>query len=390
MSGIVRLVASSDDFLLEEALGDAIRTVCAELGDVEPETLPDDVTPEDLAVELCSPSLFAPQRVLVVPDVRAWIDLPARRPPAPRAAAKATVDTSAVAQVLGEGLADGVALVLGAWCHSKPKGQLVKVVEETGELQWQPAPEPPKPWEDAVLSAEQEAVLRKILARAAGDVRFTPEASRLLLERLGFAPRLLVQEVRKLVAAGADGVVDEERVLALSFPRERSLDVVSDSVLARQSAPILDILAAADAGIQVRDHQGRTVSSKGVLQIVFSQVSALLLNLLYLRRLAAEHGLLDEMAPERTRGDAWYPRRFKNALGPQVMELVTADAPSPLVDSGRRAPTPFQLGKLFKGAGRYPDADLVEAVADLGGVETALRGDLAREALSVWLTSFLR
>jgi hypothetical protein len=385
----VHLIASSDDYLLEEAFGEAVRAVCAELGDVEPEILPDDVTPEDLSVELCSPSLFAPQRVLVVPEIQAWIDIPARHPPDPRPAEKAAVNATTVVQVLGEGIADGLALVMGACCHSKPKGALVDAVDAAGGFRWQPVPEPPKPWEDAVLSKEQEAMLRKLLAKAAGDVRFTPEAARLLLERLGFAPRLLVQEGRKLAVANVDGVVDEELVLALSFPKERSVDVVWDAVFERRAVPILDIMAAAEAGIQVRDRQGRTVTAKGAPQILFSQVASILQNLLYLRRLAAEHGLVGEMSTDKTRDDFWYPRRFKNGLGPKLVEHVKADAPSPMQRAGGKAPTLFALGRLFKGAGRYTDEDLVQALAGVGAVETALRGDMAAEALSVWITSIL-
>jgi hypothetical protein len=389
VSAPVYLVASSDDYLLEEALGETVRVVCAEFGDIDPETLPEALTPEDLSVELCSPSLFAPQRVLVVPEIRAWIDIPARRPPDPRPAEKAIVDAAPVLQVLGEGIADGIALVMGACCHSKPKGALVDAVDEAGVFRWQPVPEPPKPWEDAVLSKEQDTMLRELLSRAAGDVRFTPEAARLLLERLGFAPRLLIQEGRKLAAANVDGMVDEELVLALSFPKERSLDVVWDAVFERRASPILDIMAATDAGIQVRDRQGRPVTAKGAPSILFSQVASILQNLLYLRRLAAEHGLIGEMSTDKTRDDFWYPRRFKNGLGPKIVELVKADAPSPIQRAGGKAPTLFVLGRLFKGAGRYSDEDLVQALADVGGVETALRGDMATEALSVWITSTL-
>jgi hypothetical protein len=389
VSAPVYLVASSDDYLLEEALGETVRAVCAEFGDIDPETMPEALTPEDLSVELCSPSLFAPQRVLVVPEIRAWIDIPARRPPDPRPTEKAVVDAAPVVQVLGEGIADGIALVMGACCHSKPKGALVDAVDEAGGFRWQPVPEPPKPWEDAVLSKEQEAMLRKLLSRVAGDVRFTPEAARLLLDRLGFAPRLLIQEGRKLAAANVEGMVDEELVLALSFPKERSLDVVWDAVFERRAAPILDIMAATEAGIQVRDRHGRPVTAKGAPHVLFSQVASILQNLLYLRRLAAEHGLLGEMSTDKTRDDFWYPRRFKNGLGPKIVELVKADAPSPIQRAGAKAPTLFVLGRLFKGAGRYSDEDLVQALAGMGAVETALRGDMATEALSVWITSTL-
>jgi hypothetical protein len=389
VSPTVILVASSDDYLLEEAIGEAVRTACAELGNVEPEIMPDDVTPEDLSVELCSPSLFTPQRVLVVPEIRTWIDIPPKRSPDPRPAGKAVVDAAPVVRVLGDGIADGIALVMGACCHSKPKGALVDAVDEAGGFRWQPVPEPPKPWEDAVLSKEQETLLRELLLKAAGEVRFTPEAAHLLLERLGFAPRLLVQEGRKLAAANVDGVVDEELVLALSFPKERSLDLVWDAVFERRAVPILDILAAAEAGIQVRDRQGRTVTAKGAPQILFSQVASILQNLLYLRRLAAEHGLLGEMSTDMTRDGFWYPRRFKNGLGPKIVKLVKADAPSPIQRAGGKAPTLFMLGRLFKGAGNYSDEDLVQALAGAGAVETALRGDMTSEALSVWITSIL-
>jgi hypothetical protein len=380
----VHLVASSDDYLLEEALADKVRAVCADFGDVEPELMADEVTPENLSIELCSPSLFTPQRVLVVSEMSSWLAASVRRKAEPD-----DVDVTPLVQVLGEGVADGIALVMGACCRSKPKGALVDAIDEAGEVRWRPAPEAPKPWEDAVLSEEQEAMLRQLLAKAAGDVRFTPEATRLLLDRLGFAPRLLVQEGRKLAAANVDGEVDEERVLALSFPKERSLDVVREAVLNRQVAPILDIMAAADAGIQVRDYQGRAVTARGAPYVLFGQVSSILQNLLYLRRLAAEHDLLEEMAPDRTRDNFWYPRSFKKGLGPKLLKLIEDDAPSPLQRAAGKGPTPFALGALFKGAGRYSDQDLVRAVADLGQVENALRGDMAREALSVWLASFL-
>ena len=384
VTAAVHLVVSSDDYLLEEALGETVRQVCAELGDVEPEVMADEITPQDLSVELCSPSLFAPQRVLVVPAIQSWLEGRARRKQE-----SDDVDLTPLVQVLGEGIADGIALVMGACCRSRPKGALVEAVDEAGGFRWQPAPAAPKPWEDAVVSAEQEAVLRTILAKAAGDVHFTPQATQVLLERLGFAPRLLMQEGRKLAAANVDGKVDEELVMALSFPRERSLDVVWDAVLARRAAPVLDIMAATDAGIPVRDRQGRAVTAQGAPHVLFGQVSSILQNLLYLRRLAAEHGLLDAMAPDTTGDDFWYPRKFKNGLGPELLKLIEADAPSPLQRPRGKGPTLFILGQLFKGAGRFSDDDLIRPLAELGRVETALRGDMPREALSVWLTSFL-
>ncbi len=390
MSAPVSLVVSSDDFLLEQFLAETTKSVCADFGGVDPEVQPNTIAPEDLAVELCSPSLFAQQRVLVVPDVRSWLDVPARRSPPAQKAVKATVDPTPVVHVLNEGLPEGVGLVMGAWCHGSPECPLVNAVREIGGMQWRPAPEPPKPWEDTIISREQEAMLRKLVTAHVGDVRFSPEALQLLLDRLGFAPRALVQECRKLVAANVDGVVDEDLVRALSFPRERSLDVVQDGVLARQLVPVLDIMAAAEAGIQIRNRRGKPVAPRGVPAVLFSQISELLQNLLYLRRLAADNGFLDEMAPDRTRENSWYPRRFKSGLGPKIIKILKADAPSPLWGAKGKGPSAFALGALFRGAGHYSDDELVGALADAGAVELALRGDMPGEMLSVWLTSFLR
>jgi hypothetical protein len=383
VTSAIHLVASSDDYLLEEAVDATVREVSGEFGNVEPEVLSDEITPENLSVELCSPSLFAPQRILVVPEVGSWLEASRRKSDSDQ------VDVQPLVRVLGDGMAEGIALVMGAVCRSKPKGALIDAVDKVGEFRWRPAPEAPKPWEDAVLSREQEAVLGKLLDKTAGEVRFTPQAKRLLLERLGFAPRLLHQEVMKLAAANVEGEVDEDLVLALSFPRERSLDVVWDALYERRAAPILDIMAATESGIRVVDRQGRAVTGEGAPYVLFGQISSILQNLLYLRQVAARNGLLEEMEPTRTRDTYWYPKIFKNSLGPKLIELIKEDAPSPLQRRGGRAPTLFSLGKQVKGAGRYPDDDLVEALAQLGPVENALRGDMAREALSVWLTSFL-
>lgn len=386
----VYLLASPDDYLLEGKVREALASVSAELGGVEPELVREETTPEELAVELCSPSLFAPQRVLFAPDIGSWLDISAGRGRGGRMkATEATVDPESVVRVLDEGLSENTALVMAAVCGEKPKGPLVKAVEKVGAFWWVSLPPQPKPWEDVALSDEQCEVLRGVLAREAGEVRFTPAAERLLFDRLGFAPRLLAQEGRKLAAASAAETVDEDLVRALSFPRERSLDVVLDALLERTAPPVLDIIAAAAGGLSVRDRHGRTMTREGVLMALLGQASLVFQRLLYLRLLTAGNGLIDEMAPERTRDRYWYPRRFKEGIGPKLLELIEADAPSPLLRPGSKLPSLFMLGGLFRGAGRYRTSELEGAVAELGAVETALRGDLAMEALSVWFAGIL-
>ena len=147
---LIRLIAASDDYLLEQRLSAEVSAVCRELGGVEPEILSDEASPESVAMELVSPSLFAAQRVLVVPDTRVWLG--AAAPPGVKTTKASPPDLKPLVHVLGEGLPDGMALVMGAWCGRKPTGELVDAVQKRGSFEWIPVPPPPKPWEDAVLS----------------------------------------------------------------------------------------------------------------------------------------------------------------------------------------------------------------------------------------------
>ncbi len=384
----VRLIASSDDYLLEERLTAGVAEICGELGGVEPEYQTDEATPETVATELVSPSLFAAQRVLVVRDAREWLGGAA--PPGIKAAKTTAPDPQPLIHVLDEGLPDGMGLVIGAWCGRKPGGDLFDAVEKAGSCEWIPLPPPPKPWEDSVLSQEQRKVLEAVLIRAADGVAFNQRATRLLLERLGFSPRLLVQEVRKLTAAAGDGEVDEELVRRLTFPRERSLEVVRDAVLKRELEPLFDLIAAAESGAPVNDWQGQRVESGRFGPVLFGQVTNLQLQLLYLRRVAEAAGLEQEMAPSRTGRRGWYSQCFKNDLAPELLARFKQDAPSPLVRPGGKAPTPFSLGALFSGAGRYSDAELTAAVAEATRVEVGIRQEaFPLEGLTVWLSGFI-
>lgn len=385
---LLRLIAAGDDYLLEQRLSEEVRGVCTELGGVEPEVLSDEVSPESLATELVSPSLFAAQRVLVVPDAREWLG--AAAPPGIKTTKTGPPDLMPLIHVLGEGLPDGMALVMGAWCGRKPTGELVDAVQTTGSFEWIPVPPPPKPWEDTVLSNEQWKVLEAVLLGAAGGAVFSRGATRLLLERLGFAPRLLVQEVGKLAGAAGDGEVDEELVRRLTFPRERSLEVVRDAVLNRELEPLLDLVAAADSGLPVNDWQGQRLDAGRFGPILFGQVTNLQLQLLYLRRVAAAAGLEKEMDPEQTGRRGWYSQRFKTDIGPDLLARFKSDAPSPMIKPGGKPPTPFSLGALFSGAGRYTDAELTAALAEASKVETGIRHEaFPLESLTVWLSGFI-
>jgi len=385
----IHLIAASDDYLLEERLGVVVAEIAADLGGVEPEIQSDGATPESVATELVSPSLFASERVLVVSDVRVWLGAPA--PAGLREGKVAAPDLQPLLEVFANGVPEEMALVMGAWCGRKPTGELVDAVNQAGVVEWIPLPPPPKPWENAILSREQWQVLEAVVHRAADGVTFSRKAMQMLLERLGFAPRLLVQEVRKLTgAAGETSEVDEDLVRRLTFPRERSLEVVRDAVLGRQLNPLLDLVAAASSGSPINDWRGQRIDTGGFEPVLFSQVTNLQHQMFYLRRVAVAAGLDREMAPDQTTRQGWYARRFKNDIAPELIARIKEDQPSPMIRPGGKPPTPFSLGAVFAGAGRYSDDELTASIAGAAAVESGIRQQAhGLETLTAWLAGFV-
>jgi hypothetical protein len=164
---------------------------------------------------------------------------------------------------------------------------------------------------------------------------------------------------------------------------------VRDAVFAKRPAPILDLLVASENGLQVRDWRGQPVPKENLAFMIANQVGNLFQQMLYLRRLAVRIGMEGELAPERVGRSKWYPYHFKNGFGPALVKAFEGDAPSPIVGNGKRPPSLFTLGLLFKGASRFADTELVEALAGFGAVQAKLRSTMQAEALSVWLTSAL-
>ena len=99
------------------------------------------------------------------------------------------------------------------------------------------------------------------------------------------------------------------------------------------------------------------------------------------------------MAPESTSRGGWYAKRFKNALAPELLKRIKDDAPSPLLRPGGKPPTPFTLGAVFAGAGRYTQAELSAAVSEVSGVEVGIRqktsDGLPYENVTVWLSRLI-
>ncbi len=366
-ANLLALVAASDDFLLGEAVDEAVRKACAELDDPTVETMPQNASPEYVAVEMNSPSLFATTRVLLAPDVRAWVKAPAPRDAPPVAADS---DVSALVRALEDDVPEGTALIMGAWCGGQPKGDLVNAVKAHGTVTWIATPEPPKPWEDGAVSDAQRAVLRGVITRAAPGVRFAPGAEHLLLERLGFAPRRLSQESAKLAAAaGPSGTVDEALVRSLVLPQEGSIEVLQEAILDRNATAAAAFLDDARRGIPVRDWSGARISERELGLRVFNLMADTMTRMLYLRHAAAEIGAEAELDPQRCRERAWYSRTFKTRLAPALQSHIEADVGAPF--AGRsKVPKPWALHLLFRGASRYRRGELVTALIASGADRT--------------------
>ncbi len=378
------LLACRDDFLLDEAVDEAVSAAADALGGAPTVELGVDVTPARTAGEVQTPSLFDPERVLVIRDVRHWLDTtlpPGGDPDRPHA------DPAPLVEVLRSGLPPGVALVMGAWCGREPRGPLVDAVKAAGRYEYVTLPATPKPWEDVAVSREEAAVLRGILRRRAPEVRLERDAESLLFSRLGFSPRLLLAEVTKLATAAGDGPITEDLVRRLSFPRERSLEVVRDAVDARDPAPLADLLEAAGRGVPVRDWQGRTVDGTGVAMVVTGLVAARLADLLLIRRMMVRAGLEEDLDSRRNQHRDWYNRSFRKGSGPRLQKLLAASGA--MGGRSRKIPSPWALAGMVRGASRYTERELVTALAGLGRLEVQLRSKAVTEGLAAWLAALL-
>ncbi len=372
----VVLVASPDDYFLENAWTVERDALVERLGGAEVEVVPEGTPAVDVVMAVQSPSLFAENRVVVVRDAGRWFETRAKSKKSKKATEDgATDDPAPLVALLENGLPEGTALVLAAQVRSRPSGALADAVERAGRLHWIPLPDPPKPWEEGTLSRAQREVLERMLRKAAGGVRFERAAVELLLERLGFAPRDLVQEVEKLTSAvGEGGTVDEALVRRLVFPPEQSLEIVLDGLIRGDLSAVFGLVAGLEDGAIVRDWRGRRLDEGGLARALVSQVGRLLEQMLYLRRLAVQEGLAADLDPKVNGRDGWYSKRFKSGIGPRLVERIVADPASPFPRRSTSArPSVWHLHRVFRAAGRFQETAIIRTLAGMGAAERESR-----------------
>ncbi|HHQ48703.1 MAG TPA: hypothetical protein ENK19_07455, partial [Acidobacteria bacterium] len=118
------LVGSSDEYLAQEALQEEVAAIQQIMGDAAVIELEAGVSPQRVAEEIVSGSLFDPRRILVLRDVGPWLDAPV---PVGSSGRVPAADPSPLVSTLEHDLPEDVALVMGAWCGAKPRGPLVEL-----------------------------------------------------------------------------------------------------------------------------------------------------------------------------------------------------------------------------------------------------------------------
>ncbi len=313
----------------------------------------------ELVDELTSPSLFAAERLVVVRDARAYLGREERQ----------RRDGASLAAAL-EGLSfSGVDLLLTAVSETEPTGPLVELAARRGEASFLALPSPPKPWEEALVSADQRRVLETVIRRVTPGLLDHPDTVAALCEVHGFRPRELAQAAERLLLSGELTV---EAVHSQAGIGERSLKEIEEALLHRDAGRASRFFAALAAGGDLRGWWGNIVGPEEFGRVLSGAVGRLLRNALALRGHARSAGIISELEPERCAGRDWYPRKFRPRLLPKLEADIKKADGSPLAKLSA-----WQLHRVFRVAAAYRDGDLLTALSRLGtgGVEIAGGGE---------------
>jgi len=348
------LLASPDDYLLEVERLDARAawTAAHPDGEIVPY---DDLPPiPALLRELTSPSLFAPDRLIVVRDAASALK-----------AGAATPDGELLARALRELSLSDVTLIFAAVCTAEPRGAVAAVFRERGEVRFLPLPATPKPWEVVRLTPPQRVVLEAIVRRVAPALLAQGDALDALLEAYGFRPRELAQAAERLQLTGE---LTPDAVRAQAGPGECTFKELEDALLRRDRRALAGFFARLSAGATLLGWWGDAVDHDRVGRTLSATLSRFLRQALAVRQHAVRADLAADLDVRRTSASRWYPTEFKNRIHPRLAADVEALPGSPL--TGMSA---WNLHRTFRLAAAYGDAELLDALARLGtsGAEIA-------------------
>lgn len=304
---------------------------------------------EEFAGALASPSLFAAERLVVVRDASRVLE----SKDTGRKAAESLV------ACLGWSWDRNTSVLLCAPTKSEPRGPLADYVRNHGALVWIPLPPPPKPWEDVRLSGEQRRSLERLLQRTVPQILAHRDVVAVLLDHLGFKPRLLVQTAERLLLAGQ---LDAERVRAELGPGERSIDEVEKALLDRDGSRLARFIATLSAGGELVNWRGERIAPGGVAAVLSQWLNRLVRSALAMREHARRCGLAADLDGARCSEPRWYSTTFQKRINP-LLEMEIARA----VDSELGGASAWQRHRVFRLAAAYSDEQLRGALAALSG-----------------------
>ncbi len=364
------LLASPDEFLVELERGD----FAAAWREAHPdgEVLEFEGAPpaSRLLGELASPSLFSPQRLLVVAAAATYLT-GAEQP-----------EGEMLAGALGSLPLSDVTLLLAAVVKTAPGGAVAEAVAARGEVRYLPLPEAPKPWEDVRVSRSQRAVLASLVARVAPPLAAEHEVVDALIEAHGFRPRELAKAAERLLLSGE---VTAAAVREQAGVGECTLRELEEAVLHRDAPGFAAFAGRLASGGALTDWWGHGVAPDRVAIVLAGTLGRLLRQALAARAHAVRASLAGELQPARCEGGGWYNRTFKPKLLPALAADIEATTASPLAGL-----SPWQLHRAFRLGAAYSEGELVTALAALArsGAERE-RGPAALSALSAVALAFI-
>jgi hypothetical protein len=343
--------------------------------------------PEHLVREVINPSLFAPERLVLVPDAEPFFPR-ARRAKAvqddgdeepgsdekPQARTAAQEAGEHRGEVLARHLAGltlrDVALVLALAANQPPKGALADAVAAAGEVRFLPVPEAPKPWEQTRVSREQRAVLHEVIAQVAPRAAADPEVVDALCEAYGFKVRELAQAAVRLETGGE---ITPDAVGLQAGAGEGSVQHLENALIERDRRAVAHLLGVLAAGGVLLDWRGEPVAPGGVGPVLTGAIGRLLRQALAMRGHARRCGLEKELDARKCAERFWYSNVYWSAksrrgIHTQLAADITAAGDSPLGEA-----KPWPCHRAFRLAAAYGERELVTALTALArcGAERA-------------------
>lgn len=291
-----------------------------------------------LLQEVQTPSLFASERLLLVPEAGTYLNSGA--PGLER---------------LPESAAAPVWVGLFALRDDPPGSNWASL--PWVEARHLPLPPPPKPWEEVLLSREQRQLLLQVLAEDAPEILPHSEVVEALLDAHGFSPRQLVQAARGLLASGELTAQQARHTAGRESLPASQLD---RALQAGDGLALASSLAKLAWGASLEDFRGELASGRRAAELVGGVLARACWLALAVRLMAEEAGLAQELAPKKVAEPSWYPRVFKPRLYPALIKAAEGRP-----EMGLAERSAWALQAAFRVAARFPAQTLVAALAAL-------------------------